>query len=64
MRIRGVLILDTSSAFVHPRTDEEIHVRAPRDVQRNNHWRLKSATNGARKASQDGQKVIKDMATF
>ena len=47
----GLLVVDTSVAFVHARTDEKVHVKVPSGVERSRFWRLKAEVNGTRKAS-------------
>ena len=47
----GLLIVDTSVAFTHARTDEDINVKVPSGIKSSRLWQLKEAVNGTRKAS-------------
>ena len=50
---RVVIIIDICVAFMHARSDENLVVRVPQDIQGTTRfWRLKAAINGTRKASQ------------
>ena len=61
---RVIMIVDISVAFMHARTDENIVVKVPSDIQGTTRfWRLKAALNGTRRASklwqdQSAEKII------
>ena len=46
----GILVIDVGVAFMHARTDEEIHVKVPSGVKSSRSWSVKAAVNGTRKA--------------
>ena len=56
----GLLVVDNSVAFMHARTDEEIHVKVPSGIKSSRSWRLKAAVNGTRKASKHWQEFLCD----
>ena len=56
----GLLVVDIGVAFMHARTDEEIHVKVPLNSKSSRFWRLKAAVNGTRKASKHWQEFSCD----
>ena len=56
----GILVIDVGVAFMHARTDEEIHVKVPSGTKSSRFWRLKAAVNGTRKASKHWQEFSCD----
>ena len=56
----GILVIDSSVAFMHARTDEEIYVNVPSGIKSSKYWRLKAAVNGTRKASKHWQEYSSD----
>ena len=56
----GVFVVDISVAFMHARTDEEIHVKVPSGIKSSRFGRLKAAVSGTRKASKHWQEFSCD----
>ena len=56
----GLLDVDISVAFMHARTDEEIHAKVPSGIKSSRFRRLKAAVNGTRKASKHWQECACD----
>ena len=56
----GLLVVDISVAFMHARTDEEIHVKVASGIKSSRFWRLKAAVNGTKKASKHWQEFSCD----
>ena len=56
----GLLVVDISVAFMHARTDEEIHVKVPSSIKSSRFWGLEAAVNGTRNASKHWQEYSSD----
>ena len=59
-RISEFFVVDISVAFMHARTDEEIHVKVPSGIKSSRFGRLKAAVSGTRKASKHWQEFSCD----